>query len=64
MVYFQTNKSNLGTFWKALEGKMLVKVMAIWNILRPFGNFVVVCTFFPVLVNCLKNNLATLLRTE
>jgi hypothetical protein len=40
--------------------------MVIWNILRPFvifmalGNFVVIWHIFPVLVLCLKKNLATL----
>jgi hypothetical protein len=34
MVYFRTN---LGKFWRALEWKMLVYVMTIWNILCPFG---------------------------
>jgi hypothetical protein len=39
MVYFQANISNLGKFWKALEWKMVVYVMPIWNISRPFGIF-------------------------
>jgi hypothetical protein len=30
MVYFQTKNPNLGTFWRALEWKMLVYFMAIW----------------------------------
>jgi hypothetical protein len=28
---------NFGKFWTALEWKMLVHFMTIWNILRPFG---------------------------
>jgi hypothetical protein len=28
---------NLGKFWRALEWKVLVYIMTIWNILRPFG---------------------------
>jgi hypothetical protein len=36
MVYFQTKNPNLGKFWRALEWKMLVYFMVIWNILRPF----------------------------
>jgi hypothetical protein len=36
MVYFQTKNSNIGTFWKALERKMLV-FFTILNILWPFG---------------------------
>jgi hypothetical protein len=50
MVYFQTNISNLGTFWKALETKMLVYFMPVWNMLRPFGifhgNFMVIWNIF------------------
>jgi hypothetical protein len=42
MVYFQmTQNPNLGKYWRALELKMLVYFMVIWNILRPFGNLVV-----------------------
>jgi hypothetical protein len=37
MVYFQTKKTNLGQYWRALEGTMLVYFMTSWNILRPFG---------------------------
>jgi hypothetical protein len=36
MVYFQAKNPNLGKFWRALEWKMLVYCMNIWNILRPF----------------------------
>jgi hypothetical protein len=39
MVCFQTKNPNSGKFWRALEWKMLVYFMAIWNILRPFGIF-------------------------
>jgi hypothetical protein len=37
MVYFQTKNSNLGKFKTALEWKMLLHVMPIWNILRQSG---------------------------
>jgi hypothetical protein len=37
MVYFQTKNPNLGKFWRALEWKMIIYYMIIWNILRPFG---------------------------
>jgi hypothetical protein len=37
MVYFQTKKPNLGTFWRALEWKMFLYFVIIWNILWPFG---------------------------
>jgi hypothetical protein len=36
-VYFHTKIPNLGTFWRALEWKMLVYLLAIWNILTQFG---------------------------
>jgi hypothetical protein len=39
MVGFQTKKSNLGKFRSALESKMLVYFMVIWNLLRSFGIF-------------------------
>jgi hypothetical protein len=38
MVCFQT-KTNLGKFLRALDGKMLIYFMDIWNILRTFGKF-------------------------
>jgi hypothetical protein len=37
MVCFQTKNPNLGKFWRALEWKMLLYFMIIWNILWPFG---------------------------
>jgi hypothetical protein len=40
MVYFQA-KNTLGKFWRAIECKVLVNFMAIWNILRSFGIFYV-----------------------
>jgi hypothetical protein len=44
MVCFQTKNSNLGKFWRALEWKMLVKFMVIWNILQSFyGHLVMFC---------------------
>jgi hypothetical protein len=39
MVYFQTKTPNLGKFWRALEWKMMVYFIVIWNILRSFGIF-------------------------
>jgi hypothetical protein len=54
MVYFQTKNPNLAKFWRALERKMMVYFMPIWNILRLFGilfcrfsNFVVILNHFP-----------------
>jgi hypothetical protein len=37
MVCFQTKNPNFGKIWRALEWKMLLYFMTIWNILRPFG---------------------------
>jgi hypothetical protein len=34
MVCFQTKNPNLGKSWRALELKMLVYFLVIWNILR------------------------------
>jgi hypothetical protein len=47
MVCFKTKNPNLGKFWRALEWKMLVYVMAIWYILLPFGNGVEIWCIFP-----------------
>jgi hypothetical protein len=44
---FQTKTPNLGKFWRALEWKIFVYFMPIWNILWPFGNFVVIWHMFP-----------------
>jgi hypothetical protein len=39
MVYFQTKNPTLGKFWRALDWKMLICIMPIWNILWTFGIF-------------------------
>jgi hypothetical protein len=39
MVCFETKNPNLGKLWKALEWKMLVNFMVIWNILQSLGIF-------------------------
>jgi hypothetical protein len=39
MVCFQTKNHNLGKLWSALDWKMLIYFMGIWNILLRFGNF-------------------------
>jgi hypothetical protein len=39
MVSFETKNPNLGKFWRALDGKMLICFMAIWNSLGTFGIF-------------------------
>jgi hypothetical protein len=47
MVYFQTKNTNLGKIWRALEWKMLLHFMTIWNIFWSFWNnlwpFGIVC---------------------
>jgi hypothetical protein len=37
MVYFQTKNTNFGKIWRALEWKILLYFVTIWNIVRPFG---------------------------
>jgi hypothetical protein len=71
MVSFQTKNPNLGKFWRALDGKMLIYFRVIWNILRIFGifydhlvHFVFIWYIFPVLVSCTQENLATLGQTK
>jgi hypothetical protein len=64
MVYFQAKNSNLGKFWRALDWKMLIYYMAMWNILQTFeicyDHFVFICYIFLVLMPCTNKNLATL----
>jgi hypothetical protein len=69
MACFQTKDSNLGKYWRASDWKMIMYVMAIWNILWRFGifydhlvHFVLIWYIFPVLVSCTKKNLATMLE--
>jgi hypothetical protein len=71
MVSFQTKNPNLGKFWRALDWKMLIYFMALWNILQAFGifhdnfvHFVFIWYIFPALVSCTKKNLATLERRK
>jgi hypothetical protein len=67
MVYFQTKNTYLGNFFRALDWKMLIYFMTIWNILRTFGEFlwpfgtfcVDLVHFFAVLVSRTKKNLAS-----
>jgi hypothetical protein len=46
MVYFKTKNNILGIFWRALEWKMLVYLMIIWNILRPFCFIYVIAIWY------------------
>jgi hypothetical protein len=64
---FKQKIPNLGKFWMALDWKMFICVMAIWNILRTVWKFfdhlvhsVFIWYIFPVLASCTKKNLATL----
>jgi hypothetical protein len=59
MVSFQTKIPNLGKFWRAIDGKMLIYFRAILNSLLLFGifydhlvHFVFIWYIFPVLVSC------------
>jgi hypothetical protein len=68
MVCLVTKNPNSGKFWSALDGKIFLYFVAIWNTLRTFGifhdhlvNFVFIWDFF-VLVSWTKKNLATLQR--
>jgi hypothetical protein len=70
MVCFQTKNPNLGKFWRALEWKMLLYFMIIWNILWPFGIFKVIwCIlwsfgiFFPFWYAWTEKNLAAMVCT-
>jgi hypothetical protein len=67
MFCFQTKNPNLGKFWRAFDGIMLIYFRAIWDILQLFWifydhlvHFVLIWYLFPVLVSCTKKNLATL----
>jgi hypothetical protein len=69
MVCFQTKNPKLGKFYRALDCKMFIYFIAIWNILWRFGifcdhlvHFVFTWYIFPVLVSFIKKNLATLLN--
>jgi hypothetical protein len=69
MASFRTKNPNLGKFWRFLQWKMLVYLMAIWSIFRPFGIVYGHLVYFPrfgyilpVLVCCDKKNLATPVR--
>jgi hypothetical protein len=71
MVCFQAKHTDLGKFFRALEWKMFRLVCgtleyftAIWYILWPFGNVAAILYISPVLVYCVKKNLATLVRTR
>jgi hypothetical protein len=39
MVYFQTKNPNFGKIWRALEWKMLLYFMTIWNSFWSFGTY-------------------------
>jgi hypothetical protein len=39
MVSFQTKNPDFGKFWRALNWKMLIYFMALWNILQTFSIF-------------------------
>jgi hypothetical protein len=55
MVCFQTKNPNLGKFGRALERKMLVYFMVIWNILRSVGIVYGHLEYFMVIWNMLQS---------
>jgi hypothetical protein len=68
MVYFQAKNPTLGKFLRALDFKLLMYFIAVWNICQTFGiffdhlvHFVFIWYIFPVLASCTKKNLATLI---
>jgi hypothetical protein len=70
MVSFQTKNPNWGKCWRALDWKMLIYFMAIWNILQTLGifydqlvHFVFIWYIILVWVIFSKKNLATLTWT-
>jgi hypothetical protein len=69
MFYFQTKNNNLGKFFRALDWKILIYFMPIWNIFRAFGKYygrlvqiMLIWYIFQVLVSNTKKNLATLVH--
>jgi hypothetical protein len=53
-VCFQTENTNLGKFWRALDWKMLIYFMPIWNILQIFGIFYRYLGYFTVIRGILQ----------
>jgi hypothetical protein len=68
MVCFQTKSLNLGKFGRALDWKMLIYFMTIWNILWRFGifydHFVLIWYIFSGFGIMYKENLATLTQNS
>jgi hypothetical protein len=71
VVYFQTKNPDLGHYLRALKWKRLVCLMAIRKILQTFGifygnfaNLGAVWYISPILVYCVKKNLATLIAVN
>jgi hypothetical protein len=69
MVCFQTKNPNLGTFWRVLQWKILAYFMIIWSILRQYFRAIWYILwffgiFFPILVFCTKENLATTEKSQ
>jgi hypothetical protein len=55
MVYFRNKNPNLGKLFRALDWKMLMYFLAVWNILQTIGkfsdhlvHFVLIWFIFPV----------------
>jgi hypothetical protein len=48
--FFSDQKFPLWLFWRALEWKMLLNILVLWNILRPMGIFLGIWNFCSLLV--------------
>jgi hypothetical protein len=64
MAYFHSKNHSLSKCWRALEWKMMVYLIRIWNILVYFGaigySLLSFGISFPSWYVCTKKNLATL----
>jgi hypothetical protein len=59
---FPNQTHSFGTFWKAFD--WLIFILTIWFMYLLCGHllyFVALCYIIPILVNCIKKNLATLI---
>jgi hypothetical protein len=71
MEYFKTKMPNLDKILEGVGMERMLCSMAIWNLLRPFGTFYGQLAikwqfgiYSPILVYCVKKNLATLTQTR
>jgi hypothetical protein len=67
---FPNPTPSFGKFWNAFERIILISFLTVWYTLWPFASFyghlvhvVAIYYIIPLLVNCIKKNLATLFET-